>query len=123
MMTELSDISQRDSRELALNLSRIRDLADGLAALGTASGHAIYKLARDSLEILCWDQISRDTFKKLTGMREFRGYTISDTVDAYIREGLHINAIKELRSDHGLGLKEAKDLADAYRASIGGSPF
>ena len=122
-MTELSDISQRDSRELALNLSRIRDLADGLAALGTASAHEIYKLARDSLEILCWDQISRDTFKKLTGQREFRGYTISDTVDTHIREQRHINAIKELRSNHNLGLKEAKDLADAYRDSIGLAPF
>ena len=122
MMTELSDISQRDSSELALNLSRIRDLADGLAALGTASGHEIYKLARDSLEILCWDQISRDTFKKLTGQREFRGYTISDTVDTHIRERRHINAIKELREEHGLGLKDAKDLADAYRDSIM-SPF
>ena len=122
-MTQLSDIVEQDTSELASNLTKIRDLADGLATLQTAGAYEIYKLARDSLEILCWDQISRDTFKKLTGVREFRGYTISDTVDAYIREGLHINAIKELRSDHGLGLKEAKDLADAYRASIGGSPF
>ena len=122
-MTELSEISQRDSSELALNLSRIRDLADGLAALGTAGAHEIYKLARDSLEILCWDQINRDTFKKLTGQREFRGYTISDTVDTHIREGRHINAIKELREEHGLGLKDAKGIADAYRDSIGHAPF
>ena len=122
-MTQLSDIVEQDTSELASNLTRIRDLADGLAAQGTAGAHEIYKLARDSLEILCWDQISRDTFKKLTGQREFRGYTISDTVDTHIREQRHINAIKELRSNHNLGLKEAKDLADAYRASIGGSPF
>lgn len=122
-MTQLSDIVEQDTSELASNLTKIRDLADSLAALQTAGAHEIYKLARDSLEILCWDQISRDTFKKLTGVREFRGYTISDTVDTHIREQRHINAIKELRSDHGLGLKEAKDLADAYRASIGGSPF
>lgn len=122
-MTQLSDIVEQDTSELASNLTKIRDLADGLAALQTAGAHEIYKLARDSLEILCWDQISRDTFKKLTGVREFRGYTISDTVDTHIREQRHINAIKELRSDHGLGLKEAKDLADAYRVSIGGSPF
>ena len=123
MMTELSDISQRDSSELALNLTRIRDIADELAARGTVDAHEIYKLARDSLEILCWDQISRDTFKKLTGVREFRGYTIGDTVDAYIRAGKLINAIKELRSDTGLDLKGAKDLVDAYRASIGQAPF
>ena len=122
-MTQLSDIVEQDTSELASNLTKIRDLADGLATLQTAGAYEIYKLARDSLEILCWDQISRDTFKKLTGVREFRGYTISDTVDTHIREQRHINAIKELRSDHGLGLKEAKDLADAYRASIGGSPF
>ena len=122
-MTQLSDIVEQDTSELASNLTKIRDLADGLATLQTAGAYEIYKLARDSLEILCWDQISRDTFKKLTGVREFRGYTISDTVDTHIREQRHINAIKELRSDHGLGLKEAKDLADAYRVSIGGSPF
>ena len=122
-MTQLSDIVEQDTSELASNLTKIRDLADGLATLQTAGAYEIYKLARDSLEILCWDQISRDTFKKLTGVREFRGYTIGDTVDAYIRAGQMINAIKELRSDHNLALKEAKDLADAYRASIGGSPF
>ena len=122
-MTQLSDMVEQDTSELALNLSRIRDLADGLAALGTSGAHEIYKLARDSLEILCWDQISRDTFKKLTGQRVFRGYTISDTVDTHIREQRHINAIKELRSNHNLGLKEAKDLADAYRDSIGLAPF
>jgi ribosomal protein L7/L12 len=122
-MTQLSDIVEQDTSELASNLTKIRDLADSLAALQTAGAHEIYKLARDSLEILCWDQISRDTFKKLTGVREFRGYTIGDTVDAYIRAGKLINAIKELRSDTGLDLKGAKDLVDAYRASIGQAPF
>jgi hypothetical protein len=43
-----------------------------------------------------------------------------------LRQGNKIEAIKEVRAAHGLGLKEAKDLVDAYASShpaeFAGSP-
>ena len=39
---------------------------------------------------------------------------LSDDVIASIRSGKKIEAIKRLREEQGLGLKEAKQLVDAY---------
>jgi ribosomal protein L7/L12 len=117
-MTVISDLSQHDATDLQKNLIKIRDLADSLASQGIAVSHEIYKLSRDSLEILTWDQISRDTFTKLLGNREFQGVDISDTVDSYIKNNQIIMAIRELRRDCDLTLKQAKDLVEAYRDSL-----
>jgi ribosomal protein L7/L12 len=49
---------------------------------------------------------------------------ISDRVVKHIRAGEKINAIKELRSDSGLGLKEAKDIVEAiYDYVLSGKPL
>ena len=43
---------------------------------------------------------------------------VPDQVLAHIRAGNHIEAIKELRSASGLGLKEAKDVVDMMAKSL-----
>ncbi|MFO0857310.1 MAG: hypothetical protein U0640_08155 [Phycisphaerales bacterium] len=43
-------------------------------------------------------------------------------VTCLVKEGKHIEAIKLIREQSGLGLKEAKEAADALRASLGMKP-
>lgn len=43
---------------------------------------------------------------------------LSHTERGLIRDGKFIEAIKDCRSRTGLGLKEAKDLCDAYREKL-----
>ncbi len=42
-----------------------------------------------------------------------------EQVTRLVKEGKHIEAIKLIREQSGLGLKEAKDAADALRESLG----
>jgi ribosomal protein L7/L12 len=49
------------------------------------------------------------------------GVTISKSVEDYVRAGMKINAIKELRTETALGLKEAKDVVEAFASTI--TPF
>lgn len=42
---------------------------------------------------------------------------ISEQARAALADGRVIDAIKQVREDTGLGLKEAKDLVDIYRAA------
>ncbi len=41
---------------------------------------------------------------------------LSDKAIALLQQGKKIGAIKQVREDHGLGLREAKDLVDSYVA-------
>lgn len=45
-----------------------------------------------------------------------------EQVTRLVKEGKHIEAIKLIREQSGLGLKEAKDAADALRESLGMKP-
>jgi len=49
-------------------------------------------------------------------------YSLSDEVIAAVDSGNKIKAIKLLREETGLGLKEAKDLIDALAAERRGDP-
>jgi len=114
-MQDLHSLSEGDATEVARNLARIRQLADDLAQSGAGGAFEVYKLARDTLEILTFDRISRDTLAKLSsGADMFQGYKVSPTVLLYMRGGQKINAIKEFRMETGLGLKEAKDWVENY---------
>jgi hypothetical protein len=110
----LSDLGNEDAALVIRNLQKILDISHREAAGGNGSAHSIYQLARDARDVMLMDQISRETLRRLGATtQEFQGVTISDRVVKHIRASEKINAIKELRTDTGLGLKEAKDIVDA----------
>lgn len=92
------------------SLTEIMKLADDDAGgpLGSQMvngvAHQIYVLARDALDI--------DT----QNMFFYRGHYMSDETIRFMKSDRFINAIKQCRIETGLGLKEAKDLCEAYRA-------
>jgi ribosomal protein L7/L12 len=104
-----------DAAELGRALAEILRLGETVAETGNVTGFRIYKLARNALEIMAFDRISRDTLAKLSSGREsFQGWEVSEVVLDHMRNNRKINAIKEFRGESGLGLKEAKDWVEAY---------
>lgn len=119
----LHDLTEGDAQDLARIMAQIKQLGESLAEEGHTRGFQIYKMARDGMEILCFDRISRDAIAKLAAAsRMFRGHVIDDQVEKHIRAGQMIDAIKHLRMLTGLGLKEAKDWCEAYRSHLGIAP-
>jgi ribosomal protein L7/L12 len=90
---------------------------------GQARAHDIYALSRDARDILILDETSREAMRRLTNTERptMYGVTISKSVEDYVRAGMKINAIKELRTETALGLKEAKDVVEAFASTI--TPF
>jgi hypothetical protein len=114
-VTSLHEMTEGDSADLGRCLVEIKEVGERMALEGSASAFRIYKLARDGLEILAFDRMSRDVLAKLSaGHETFQGYRVSDLVLNHMRNNQKINAIKEFRSETGLGLKEAKDWVEAY---------
>jgi ribosomal protein L7/L12 len=114
-MNPLHSLIEGDVDEVVRNVARIKRLSEEMAIAGSAHGFEIYKLSRNTLEILAFDRISRDTLARLGSGREvFCGYDVSDIVRAHMKNNQRINAIKEFRSESGLGLREAKDWVEAY---------
>ncbi len=117
-MTNLNDVSDLDNSEahqLWCKLSEILQLSDTMATEGdNARAHRIYKLTRDCQDLLMFDQQSRDVMRKLTVPESYAGYELTDTVKALVKANRKIEAIKELRSEVGCGLKEAKDAVETY---------
>lgn len=114
-MNQLHSLTEGDVDEVTRNVARIMREADMMASQGSVSHFEIYKLARNTLEILAFDRISRDTLASLSrGVEMFQGYPVTAVTKEYIAKGMKINAIKEFRGESGLGLKEAKDWVEAY---------
>lgn len=111
---QISDLSDDESTQLWGKLTEILNMSDQMAQTGSVNGHLIYKLARDCRDLLVFDQQSRDVMRKLTVPESYAGYELSDTVKALIKANRKIEAIKELRTEVGCGLKEAKDAVEAY---------
>lgn len=115
MENKVHEMTDGDANDIARILAEIKDIGESLIESGNVRAFRIYKLARDGLEILAFDRVSRDTLAKLSsGHETFQGYVVSDVVLGYMRENKKINAIKEFRGESGLGLKEAKDWVEAY---------
>lgn len=114
-VNDLHEMTEGDAADLGRTLAEILRLGESVAETGSVTGFRIYKLARNALEIMAFDRISRDTLAKLTSGREtFQGHEVSEVVLGYMKNNLKINAIKEFRTETGLGLKEAKDWVEAY---------
>ncbi len=120
MMSDLHQLTEGDASTVVKALARIKRLGEDMALDGSARGFEIYRTARDALEVMAFDRISRDALSKLSSGREtFQGWEVSDVVLGFMREDKKINAIKEFRGESGLGLKEAKDWVEAYMSQHG----
>lgn len=116
-MPELHELTDSDAQQLGRIVADLLKLGEDLALDGSARGFQVYKLARDAVDILTQDRLSRDTMVKLMAQEElFQGYKVSEIVRHNLTMNKKIDAIKEFRSETGLGLKEAKDWVEAYAA-------
>jgi hypothetical protein len=118
-LNSASDLSDDESTQLWTKLNEIMKLGDQMATDGASRGHHIYKLARDCRDLLVFDQQSRQIMRNLTAQEEYAGLELSDTVKALAKNNRKIEAIKELRTQSGCGLKEAKDAVEAYMQKLG----
>jgi hypothetical protein len=119
-INSVQDLSDDESQQLWSKLNEVVDLSDQIASSeSNHRAHRIYKLARDCRDLLMFDQQSRDIMRKLTHQDTYAGLTLNDTVKALAKTNRKIEAIKELRTATGSGLKEAKDAVEAYMAKQG----
>lgn len=118
-INKVSDLSDDESTQLWNKLNEIMQLGDKLASGGASQGHQIYKLARDCRDLLVFDQHSRQVIHKLTAREEYAGLELGHAVKQLAKSGNKINAIKELRTQTGCGLKEAKDAVEEYLQDMG----
>lgn len=111
----LADLTDDDARTVLNSLRDIILLSSEIAVTGNGNGHKIYQLARDARDAMLFDQISRDTIRRLSKGSGvvINGVVISDEVMEHAKAGRKINAIKQLREETMLGLKEAKDIVEA----------
>lgn len=118
-INKVSDLSDDESTQLWQKLDDIIQLSDKMAHEGNSQGHQIYKLARDCRDLLVFDQHSRQVMHKLTAQEEYAGLELGHAVKQLAKSGNKINAIKELRTQTGCGLREAKDAVEEYLRSTG----
>lgn len=123
MNNDLGNLSDNDFKRLVHLVNEIIHLSHEGAREGQARAHNIYALSRDARDILILDETSREAMRRLTNTERptMYGVTISKSVEDYVRAGMKINAIKELRTETALGLKEAKDVVEAFASTI--TPF
>ena len=123
MNDDLGNLSDNDFKRLVHLVNEIIHLSHEGAREGHPRAHDIYALSRDARDILILDETSREAMRRLTNTERptMYGVTISKSVEDYVRAGMKINAIKELRTETALGLKEAKDVVEAFASTI--TPF
>jgi hypothetical protein len=115
-----ADLSDNEADQLWTKLNEIIKLSDTIAGdEGNALGHRIYRLARDCRDLLVFDQQSREVMRKLTQQETYAGVVLTDTVKALAKTGRKLEAIKELRTQTGCGIKEGKDAVEAYMTQQG----
>jgi bifunctional N-acetylglucosamine-1-phosphate-uridyltransferase/glucosamine-1-phosphate-acetyltransferase GlmU-like protein len=116
----VQDLTDDESQQLWTKLNEVIHLSDQMASNESDHrAHRIYKLARDCRDLLVFDQHSREVMRKLTQQESYGGLVLTDTVKTLARTNRKIEAIKELRTATGCGLKEAKDAVEAYMAKQG----
>ena len=115
-MQELSDLNNSEARQLLTKIQQIMHMSHEQAKTGVYASHEVYCLARDCKDLLMFDATSRDMVAKLSQSDQtvVMGQPISDAVKDFVALDRKINAIKQLREESGLGLKEAKDVVEEY---------
>jgi ribosomal protein L7/L12 len=116
-----SDLNDSEASVLWNNLIQIMAISNDMAERGVSNSqaHKIYVLARDCRDLLAFDQQSRQVIKNLTHSDPVvNGLPLSETVRDFVLRGMKINAIKELRTETGCALKEAKDAVEAWERTL-----
>ena len=123
-ITPIPDLTDGDAALVVQSLMDIMKLADQLSRnsalnleANLAKAHEIYVRARDARDAMLFDQVTRETVARLSSGTSVvaHGMRLSEQVVGFLRAGQLINAIKELRTDTGCGLKEAKDACEYAR--------
>lgn len=126
MEAKIENLTNADADKLVENLSKIMRIAEKQLFstepnLAYNTIFVTYKLARDSIDLLTFDAVSRDVVRKLTGQEalvvnlpSIGAVTVPDELLSYIRNRNNhkIDCIKETRHVLGMGLKDAKDLVE-----------
>ena len=114
----LGDLEDNEAQLLLKKILEIMNISNVIAEQGDASAHKIYALARDCRDLMTFDAVSRKTMQQLThdlvARVEVDGIEIPPAALDWIKKGMKINAIKEVRTHTGCGLKEAKDAVEKY---------
>ena len=115
MMPE--DMNQEDFASLMGKIAEMMRIAEegvlnGSAGMNTAASmFNIYRIARDCRDMLAFEATSRDVLQKLgTSDRIVDGVRITEAAANFMRENRMIEAVKEVRNNSDLTLREAKDL-------------
>lgn len=116
VLNNVGDLGNNEADQLCSKINRIIALGDDLAQGGAARGHEIYVLARDCRDLLMFDQTSREMMRRLScdSSNTALGISISAHVQNLLRDNQKILGIKELRTETGVGLKEAKDACETW---------
>ena len=117
-MKQIGELTCLEETQVVQGLNRITELSDPLAMEGVRGAHEIYRLARDIIETLAFDRISKDMLKQLRNDAVFLGMRVSTEVHELVVARSLIPAIKQFRTETGLGLKEAKDWVEAYQQHL-----
>lgn len=114
----LGDLEDSEAQLLLRKILEIIDISNSSAEQGDASAHKIYAIARDCRDLMTFDAVSRKTMQQLTAnlaaIVEVDGIEIPPVAIDWIKKGMKINAIKEVRAHGFCGLKEAKDAVEKY---------
>jgi len=119
-MNTPADLNDDESQQLWSKLNEVVQLSDQIASSeADHRAHRIYKLARDCRDLLVFDQQSREVMRKLTHQDTYAGLVLNENVKSLAKANRKIDAIKELRTATGCGLKEAKDAVEEYMEKYG----
>lgn len=117
-MTAVNDMTDVEAQKLVHKMKEILKLSDQMTQGGSVGAFQIYKLSRDVLDMLHFDQVSREMVARLThGGEYFQGHEVDAQVLDFMKNNLKINAIKRMRELTGMSIKEAKDWVEAYQSS------
>lgn len=109
------DLNDVDSQALWRAINTVLQGSHEMARKGFTGAHEVYVAARDARDLLVFDQTSRETMRRLSQPdNRFCGIEVGPTAQDFVRRGRKIDAIKEVRTQTGCGLKEAKDAVEAY---------
>lgn len=121
-MIKIDDLSNDDAALLLRNIMDIMSITEKQLSSENSNPRvfAVYKLARDSRDLLTQDAASRDVMRRLsrddTEVKVPQLGTVCVPYDLmeYIKSHSHqkIEAIRQARAVLNLGLKEAKDLVE-----------
>lgn len=112
----LGNLEDDETQQLIAYLRQIKKVSNDMALDGINGAHEIYCMSRNALDLMVADQVSREMMRRLQGVEPLQ--TMSQEVTNYLLQNRFIDAIKQLRSEKGLGLKEAKDAVEAYRDEL-----